>query len=990
MSFGGGWPLLAFVFVPGAFAWWSGRRLAREPADAAVPERLQARAQHTQRAMLLSCVCLVFGAGSYYWAAMVGLVGVLWVGEYPSRRVLLDERWGLLTYLIWRARFTLACLGFWFTLLLCPAVLQAAGPWRWPAAALLALLLGLWSARYAEIFVWLVGARPVAFRPEWRAVIDRSRAARPQVFEMPVPGGRFVNAFAFPSLRTSRVLFTASALELLTPREQTAVFAHEVAHLEHHDRRRRRIAAATSSTLVALATLGAALTLQQPWGAVVVPAWSLAVIAILGGLAWRGKAHETASDVRALALCEDPEALVSGLTKLTMAGRMPRRWSTELEHGASHPSLARRLHAIRRVAAIPVMPFDDPLVVATTRPTALVILDRDGVSWVEAREPGERDPEILRATARSRWSVPYDELVELRVRALWWSGASLVARDRSGASRAASIPSTEVEALQRKLDAVEHRLAHDVVAPEPPASLVRLTALALGIVAVFLEGLLTLSLLTGLLALIRPSRAALAAMAAVAGAGLLLVAVEAGVRTPTWPMLACAVATAIVCAIAAWLALQPRTFAPRPLDYLPAIGVLALVVALTWGPFFASLARTTRRLTVAVHLLGGAPVIWVALFALGVTLLTTPFHRVRRAGVVVLGVALVVGPGVRLLDTLVISRPIAVAETVRGDVARTAQIELPWRSGTLRVSPAGRRAAVLTREGARAPDRFLILALAGGRAETDGRDLSFVDDSNALTLVEASNRTVLQHLEVDDASAAPAWSIALPPLDSPVVTSVRAPGWAVVGYDTDAEEFVGLTGRIGSPGVNRYHWHVDDSESYASEVVEILPDGRGFRAITGATPLARLPWGTWIYDRGSRRQTRVWRVNANDRQLLGVWPTTATCRLVEHRAADVVCVGDRYERTLIWRFGLDARPSRPLSVPEVARRTGISTDGRFVALWGKSALVVVDLERGEAMRRSLPADVGVPLQVVPLADRVVAVFRRPRAAPVLEVFDTRW
>jgi Zn-dependent protease with chaperone function len=288
MSFGGGWPLLAFVFVPGAFAWWSGRRLAREPADAAVPERLQARAQHTQRAMLLSCVCLVFGAGSYYWAAMVGLVGVLWVGEYPSRRVLLDERWGLLTYLIWRARFTLACLGFWFTLLLCPAVLQAAGPWRWPAAALLALLLGLWSARYAEIFVWLVGARPVAFRPEWQAVIDRSRAARPQVFEMPVPGGRFVNAVAFPSLRTSRVLFTASALELLTPREQTAVFAHEVAHLEHHDRRRRRIAAATSSTLVALGTLGAALALQQPWGAVVVPAWSLAVIAILGGLAWRG------------------------------------------------------------------------------------------------------------------------------------------------------------------------------------------------------------------------------------------------------------------------------------------------------------------------------------------------------------------------------------------------------------------------------------------------------------------------------------------------------------------------------------------------------------------------------------------------------------------------------------------------------------------------------------------------------------------------------
>src|SRR5215467_8616205 len=75
----------------------------------------------------------------------------------------------------------------------------------------------------------------------------------------------------------------------------------------------------------------------------------------------------------------------------------------------------------------------------------------------------ERNPEVLRRTARSRWSVPYDELVELRVRAFWWGGASLVARDRSGASRAARIPPSEVAALQRKLDAVEHRLALDSV-----------------------------------------------------------------------------------------------------------------------------------------------------------------------------------------------------------------------------------------------------------------------------------------------------------------------------------------------------------------------------------------------------------------------------------------------------------------------------------------------------------------------------------------------
>ena len=42
------------------------------------------------------------------------------------------------------------------------------------------------------------------------------------------------------------------------------------------------------------------------------------------------------------------------------------------------------------------------------------------------------------------------------------------------------------------------------------------------------------------------------------------------------------------------------------------------------------------------------------------------------------------------------------------------------------------------------------------------------------------------------------------------------------------------------------------------------------------------------------------------------------------------------------------------------------------------------------MRRPLPVDAVVPAQLMPLADRLVGVFRRARAAPVLEVFDTRW
>src|SRR4029079_14682183 len=77
---------------------------------------------------------------------------------------------------------------------------------------------------------------------------------------------------------------------------------------------------------------------------------------LLGTLAlrtrWRQE-HESASDRRAVELCGDPDALASGLTKLNALGRVPRRWSASVEQRASHPSLARRLAAIRGNSGTP-------------------------------------------------------------------------------------------------------------------------------------------------------------------------------------------------------------------------------------------------------------------------------------------------------------------------------------------------------------------------------------------------------------------------------------------------------------------------------------------------------------------------------------------------------------------------------------------------------------------------------------------------------------
>src|SRR5438477_7195869 len=894
------WPLLAFMFVPGVFAWWSGRRLVRKRAAPTLAGSLLARAGQAQGVTLLSAACLAFAAGSYYWFAVLGLVLGHWIGDYPSRRVVLDERWAPATYVLWHLRFHLAWLGFWFALLVAPTVIQASGVCRWPVAGKLAVLLGLWAWRYTEAFVWLVRARPRPWRTEWQPIVDRARATRPRLFDMPVPGGRFVNAFAFPSTRVPSVLFTDPALELLSAREQTAVFAHELAHLEHEGGRRYLIASAIAYGLVAVATLGAALAFDWLPPGLFISFWSIALIVAFAWRLARQKAHETESDLCALALCNDAEALISGLTKLTMAGRLPRRWSSERGHGASHPSLARRLHAIRRAAGIAPAPspLEEPLVVPTTRAGAFVTLDLERV-WVnDVRYPAQKAPKFLRRKTGSAWSAAYADLVELRIRASWRGGAALVARDRTGRSRGVTIAADDVATLQRRLDAVAPRRAHDVLLPEPPAPVGRFTALALWIVSV--DVVLTLGVIIGLIGMIRPSRAALAAVAGVAGAcGVILVADlgmlgDLGVHGDGWRSVASAVGAGLLAAVAGWLAVQPRTFDWRPADYLPVVGALAVIVALTWGPLAAYIVRTSAPPAAIVQTLSGAPLLWAAFVALGAALLPARPRGLRWSGAALLAVSVLGGAATTLVDRLAISRPIVIGALASdtGPLPRMAQIELPSRVGVLRVSPLGSRVAVWTREARGTPDRFPVPGLAGERSQIEARDLRFIDESSALVLVESMYRDVLQHLELDSpSSGSPGWSIDLPHTTGTTVSSIRGSAWAVVGYDTATQDFIGLVGRVGDADFKKQRWAFDESERVDGETVEISPDGRGFRAVSELAPLAQLQWGPLIYGGRVARQSRVWRLDAGRQDLVATWPITAACRLVGPRAEDVVCIG---------------------------------------------------------------------------------------------------
>jgi hypothetical protein len=298
---------------------------------------------------------------------------------------------------------------------------------------------------------------------------------------------------------------------------------------------------------------------------------------------------------------------------------------------------------------------------------------------------------------------------------------------------------------------------------------------------------------------------------------------------------------------------------------------------------------------------------------------------------------------------------------------------------------------VATRDPQRPVDRFLVLALGGGQSRVDARDLVFTDETHALVVVDWADRNVLEHRELDGAADAPPdWSVSLPATGGATIASLADSAWAVMGYDAATEEIVGLTGRIGDTWVRAERWAFDASEWIESETIGLAPDGRGIRAVSEPTALARLSWGSWIYGGGFRRQSRVWRLHAGRHEPPDILPAAAGCHVVARRPRDVVCIGEQATRTLVWRYGLASRPTEPLVVPDVARRSGISPDGRFVALWGADAVVLVDLERGRAMRRPLPPHAGVPAQLVPLADRLVTLVRRSRSTPVVEVYDVRW
>ncbi len=383
--------ILLLGALPAAYALVSSRKVYRWLDDPLLPDLLSAYSRDVG-----TVAGIVIGIASTRPARRPDRVRPARLRLRRRRQVcsaekIFDESWSLVAYLSHKLRFWLGNVGSLLLIASIPSAMAVAGERSLLVGAVAGAAALLWALFGSSLFRRLVGARPldsVDLPRGFARVVSGAKCQAPALFEAEASGGSWINAFALPSLRGSAVLFTRGLLDALTPSETTAIFAHELAHLEHFTRRKLGLGLAVTA-LLAMAPLAIWGGPYARWTAQFRSLWPLALLFALMVRARQHRAHEAESDRRAVELCGDPEALVSALTKLHALTRVARRWSDVQERRSSHPSLARRIQAIRAASPSPdpasspdsSAPVEGLFLAADSSGTA-VLLDETKLHWL--------------------------------------------------------------------------------------------------------------------------------------------------------------------------------------------------------------------------------------------------------------------------------------------------------------------------------------------------------------------------------------------------------------------------------------------------------------------------------------------------------------------------------------------------------------------------------------------------------------------------------
>jgi len=992
---------VTLIALPGLAAWWTGRRLLALRDDPALAERFFERRQRLLFITLFALVLLSLLSGSHArWAIPLALF-VLLAGLFPSRKALFGETWGFAGYLVHVIRFWLAAAGFWLLLWLAPFLLMETGALQWPLALTLGAVLLLSEHFYPALFRRVAGVAPLD-RPDLDArfapILARSRCPAPRLYRLARAGGRWANALAQPSFHAPGVIFGQTLLAELEPEEVTAILAHEVAHLEHYDRRRLLRLSALNWLLIVLAVAGVPLAAQTfPLHSTAIGGgWTFMLLAFLALHSAGRRAHEADSDRRAVALCGDADALGRALAKVHALSQLPRRWSAEAERSATHPSLARRIQAIRAEAGLPSIELGSPIVVRVLTPGCFVILEAERASWLDGVPAGTpAEPAILREHAAAVQSLRYSELTELRVRAAAAGAAALVAKGRAGFARTVPLDAADVASVQAALDLVDVKLGPEATGRLQSPAIPSLVSSAAVLVAIYAVGLSTV-LVPGLIAAIRPTSMALVALGITALGEAVLILFRFGEPPTSADFALRQVASgrlgwtavgglAVLGALALSLGWARARGAPdeRRAGAILVTAPLAALALLAWAGlgWSAGLGSSLRWLHEGARAMPSAT---LAPLGLGAALLASGHRRWLWAGRALILAALVpllLGSGWvggRLgHDLLSATQPALRLSEATATLLRQTRVEMP--ATALRLSPSGRRFAVRQafyvedEDGevdVSPPATYRVGAFGEPAVNLEAEDLAFLDDGRALALVRGDGGW---RLELHELSSPPraAWRLALPEVRLARLGVEPASGaWTVSGFEARSSEIVAFSGVIGREGFEASRWKRPGGDTRVGTVrgwqlLAYAPSARTAVVLTNEHRTWLLPWSFLLPFPHAWRE--VWALGPGGADLLAASPATIVCPRVSTSEPVGICV--TFGRGAIGFWAVDSDPGGVQvlgTVKGLVGAFGAGPGGRLAGWTDDRTLLLIDPTSRTATRLTLPRDMGRPTGLYPL------------------------
>jgi Zn-dependent protease with chaperone function len=884
--------LAALIAVlPAAFALRSGRQILALEDDPTLAERLVA---HRRRNRFVTgaggALLAVIAFKHLVWALPV-LVLTRLATSYSLRKQLNRETWSFGGYVSFFTRLTLAVFGFWVLLGMVPWLVSRAEPYGWAAAGFYAFVLLAWSGAYNTVFRTLLRARPVD-DPELVARFSKmlAQCSLPAVRldQVDLRGGVFANAVALPGIKRPAVVVSSTLVERLRD-ETAAILAHELAHIEHFNPRRLRWIYVERYALIAAGALMApVIRLAAPNAMALLSLWPVVLLASIVLRARQRQAHETASDVRAIALAGSADALIRALSRLHAFAHVPRRWDREWERHASHPSLARRIQAIRAASGMPPAVLGQAATFSPADDSSSATFLDDRLLWREGPS--------------TEYSIDYRWLTMLRVDARGAGAAHLVAVDAEHRRWDMLLRREDVARVQATLDIVDTRLA----AAAPPPRVMRPLPRVLALMALTLAATnhqLAVAIV-GALTVAWPLTPVTAAMALASLGGTVLNWRDHGLwmnDSQHWTalaLLACGVGLAAV------------TVANRQERMPPLVSKLSEVLA---SLFLATCAAVVFAGGDAIDLhrvAHGWPSASILVLALAGALSVEKRrpHRYASAALALAGLASVYLGSPGFLDRFVTDPFIAPAPAITAHTISPvpfAEMSVPFEVSSLRVSPTGRTIAVGS-EGENDETTIRAGRVGGPLATFSADEATFLDDRRVLLLERLPAATRLRLVDLAQAGD-DVWSLNVPVQRARFTFDRTSQRWSLLGWSASGE-IASATGLVGQETVDDLVWKAPPSSDVAliaSSSSEVLAlERKTYRSRFGAGPhTVSVIWA--ITDGGS-----------------SVWTTTRLelrCGRLSTQGEAALCTAFDGSRTRIFEMNPVARRLKAL----------VSIEGRF-------------------------------------------------------------